>query len=300
MTDIPNAIEISGLSKSFGETTAVNDIYINIPPGTTLGLLGPNGAGKSSTLKMLMGMLRPTHGSIHVFGHDLATQAPTIKQRIGYVPESNQIYRWMTITQALRFSRAMYQSWNDQHAANLLDLFQLPSHRRVRNLSKGMLAKLSLLIALAHEPDLLILDEPLSGLDPIVRDDFLDGVMQDICHNDRTVIFSSHLLDEVSRLADSIAIMNAGQILVHSHTQHLLENARRIRAVLHDGRLPQSSPPNAIWQNINRREWLMTLYPFSDASLASIREQNPIHTLDVSPLSLDDLFRDFIRGQARC
>ena len=216
--------------------------------------LGPNGAGKSSTLKMLMGMLRPTSGTIEVLNMDIAKSPSEVKQRVGCVPESHYIYRWMTVAESLRFSRAMYERWNDELCDDLLDVFQLPADRRVRELSKGMLAKLSLLIALAHEPDLLVLDEPLSGLDPIARDDFIDGVMRGICDGDRTVLFSTHQLDEVSRLADSVAIMNEGQILVHCSIEHLLGNTRRVRAVLSDGRLPDWKPENAVWQRVNRSQ----------------------------------------------
>ncbi len=206
-----SVIELQGLTRRFGKTTAVDAVSLAIPRGITLGLLGPNGAGKSTTLKMLMGMLRPTKGSVRVFGMEMPRMAPKIKQRIGYVPESHFIYRWMTVGEAVRFARALYAAWNDDLCAELMDAFQLPSGRHVRGLSKGMLAKLSLLIALAHEPDLLVLDEPLSGLDPIAHDDFIEGVLKGICSGDRTVLFSSHHLEEVSRLADSVAIMNAGR-----------------------------------------------------------------------------------------
>ncbi len=300
MIDNGNAIEVSGLVKQFGENNAVDGVSISVPRGTTLGLLGPNGAGKSTTLKMLMGMLRPTAGTIHVLGMEMPASAPKIKQRIGYVPESHHIYRWMTVGEALRFSRAMFESWNDELCNELLDLFQLPSDRRVRALSKGMLAKLSLLIALAHEPDLLVLDEPLSGLDPIARDDFIDGVMRGICRDDRTVIFSSHQIDEVSRLADSVAIMNAGRVLVHCSIEELLGTAKRVRAVLHDGRLPDAVPANTIWQRVNRREWLMTVHPFSDETVDRIRHENAVDDVQVSALSLEDLFKDFVRGNREC
>ena len=295
-----NAIDIRGLTKRFGRTTAVDGFKISVPHGATLGLLGPNGAGKSTTLKMMMGISRPTTGKIHVLGMDIARSAPIVKQRVGYVPESHHIYPWMSVGGAIRFSRAMYSEWNVELAAELLDVFQLPSQRRVRALSKGMLAKLSLLIALSHEPELLVLDEPLSGLDPIARDEFIDGVMREICSNERTVIFSTHQLDEVSRLADSVAIMNAGQILVHCPIEQLLGSAKRVRAVLRDGRLPDVVPANTIWQHVNRREWQLTIHPFSENDLARIREENDVEDVSVRGLSLDDVFKDFIRGARAC
>ena len=181
MTESPAlapAVVVDGLTRRYGPAIAVEDLHLAVPRGAVLGLLGPNGAGKSTTLRMIMGLLRPTSGSVRVMGLDPFQTPSLVRQQIGYVPETPQIYRWMTVHEVLRFCRALYAGWKDQEAELLLDTFQLPSGRRVRQLSKGMLAKLSLLIALAHEPPLLILDEPLSGLDPLARDEFLDGVLQ--------------------------------------------------------------------------------------------------------------------------
>lgn len=290
------AIKIEHLTKQFGKTLAVDDLSLEVPRGSTLGLLGPNGAGKSTTLRMLMGMLRPSSGSIRVLGCATADISPSIKQRVGYVPDANYIYRWMTVAKAIKFSRSMYETWNDDLCAELLDTFELPARRRVGALSKGMLAKLSLLIAMTHEPDLLVLDEPLSGLDPIARDDFVDGVMRGVCNGKQTVLFSSHQLDEVNRLADTVAIVNRGRLLIHRPLDELLSSIRRVRAVLHDGRLPNTPPPGTIWQRVNRREWLVTIRDFSNEILEQLRAENPIESLDVSELTLDDVFRDFIRG----
>ena len=294
------AIQITQLTKRFRKLVAVDDITLTIPRNTTLGLLGPNGAGKSTTLKMLLGMMRPTSGSINVLGQSISDSAPKIKQRVGYVPESHQIYRWMTVQSALKFASACYETWNQALAEEFRDQFELPKTRRVAALSKGMLAKLSLLIALAHEPELLVLDEPLSGLDPIARDEFIEGVLTGICREDRTVLFSTHQLDEVNRLADSVAIMNAGKVLVHCPMEELLGTSRRVRAVLQDGRLPEVHPKNTIWQKLNRREWLLTIHPYSDEALDMIRDKNAVEKVEVEPLGLDDVFKDYIRGTVSC
>ena len=156
-----------------------------------------------------------------------------------------------------------------------------------------MLAKLSLVLALLHEPELLVLDEPLSGLDPIARDDFIDGVMRGICSGRQTILFSSHQLDEVNKLADDVAIMNRGRVLVHRPLDQLLSSFKRVRAVLYDGRLPAMTPRGTIWQSINRRDWALTIQDADDALVDQIRAENPVDHVD---LSLDELFRDFIRG----
>lgn len=295
--ELPPAIEVQGLTRRYKSALAVDSLDLTVPRGTVLGLLGPNGAGKSTTLRMIMGLLRPTAGRIRVLGLDPFEKPGQVRQRIGYVPETPQIYRWMTTREVLRFCRALYADWNDEQAELLADAFQLPAQRKVRQLSKGMLAKLSLLIALAHDPDLLILDEPLSGLDPLARDEFLDGVLQGLCSGQRSVIFSSHQLDEVNRLSDAVAVLHAGRLLTHCSLDEL-RSAKRVRALLEDGRLPVETPREAVWQQVNRREWSLTLHPFSSEILERLQATNPIHRVDVDDLSLDEIFKDLIRGQA--
>lgn len=297
-TDNPAvAIVVEGLTRRYPTAVAVDHLDLTVCRGTVLGLLGPNGAGKSTTLRMIMGLLRPTAGSVRVLGLDPFQTPSQVRQLIGYVPETPQIYRWMTVHEALRFCRALYIGWNDGQAELLLDMFQLPVQRRVRQLSKGMLAKLSLVIALAHQPELLILDEPLSGLDPLARDEFLDGVLQGLCSGKRTVIFSSHQLDEVNRLSDTVAVLHAGRLLTHCSLDEL-RSAKRVRALLEEGRLPVEVPPEAVWTQLNRREWSLTMHPFSAGALARPQATNPIHRVDVDDLTLDDIFRDLIRGQS--
>jgi ABC-2 type transport system ATP-binding protein len=299
MSDSMNspAIVVKGLTRRYGAALAVDQLDLVVRRGSVLGLLGPNGAGKSTTLRMVMGLLRPTAGTVRVLGLD-PFQSPTeVRQHIGYVPETPFIYRWMTVREVIRFCRALYANWKDGQAEQLLDSFQLPSDRRVRQLSKGMLAKLSLLIALAHEPELLILDEPLSGLDPLARDEFLDGVLHGICGGDRTVVFSSHQLDEVNRLSDTVAVIHAGRLLTHGPLEEL-RSAKRILAVLDDKRLPVVLPPEVVWHQVNRREWSLTMFPFSAEALERLQASNPINKVDVQDLSLDEIFKDLIRGQA--
>jgi ABC-2 type transport system ATP-binding protein len=299
LADKAFALELRNLTKQFGSATpAVNGLNLTVTPGTVLGLLGPNGAGKSTALRMCMGLLRPSGGAVRVLGLDVFQCPSRVKQRVGYVPEASHIHGWMTVGEVTAFCRALYRTWNDQECESLLDMFHLPVGKRVRQLSKGMLAKLSLVLALAHEPELLVLDEPLSGLDPIARDEFLDGVLKGLCDSARrTIVFSSHQLDEVNRLADTVAVLNAGRLLVHT-TLDDLRSARRIRAVLDEGRLPNDVPPEAIWQSVNRREWQLTLYPFSYDAVDRLRDGNHVSAVEVSDLSLDDIFKDFVRGQA--
>ncbi len=182
------AIEIENLTKRFGATVAVDSLSLAVPRGSTLGLIGPNGAGKSTTIKILMGMLSPTAGDARVLGTSAPANPTWVKQRVGYVPEVQHIYRWMRVGEVIGFCRALYERWNDETCRRMLDLFGLDLCKKVKHLSKGMLVKLSLLLALSHDPEVLVLDEPMSGLDPIAREEFLDGVLRTLCVTPQTTL----------------------------------------------------------------------------------------------------------------
>jgi ABC-2 type transport system ATP-binding protein len=213
------------------------------------------------------------------------------------VPEVPQMYRWMRVGELIGFTRAFYPTWSKDECARLLDLFALDTAKKVKHLSKGMAAKLSLLLALAHEPEVLILDEPTSGLDPLVREEFLDGVLGAVCERRRTVLFSSHTLDDVSRLAETVGILYHGRLLVQRRVDDLLASARRIRAVLRDGCLPQHEPAGIVWQRVERREWLLTVSDFSPALLDQLRAENAVEHVEVTGLNLEELFKDFVKGR---
>lgn len=289
-------VALSGVTKRFGTQTAVSDFSLEIPRGTGLGLLGPNGAGKTTTLKMLMGILRRDAGRISVLGVDPATEDVFVKRRVGYVPEQQFIHRWMRVGEALRFCRTFYPSWNDELCADLLGQFDLDPVKKVRHLSKGMLAKLSLLLAISHEPELLVLDEPMAGLDPVAREEFLDGVLQTICDRGQTLVFSSHTLADVQRMAGTIAIINEGELKVHCRVDDLLKNTKRIRAILTDGATPNSLPEGTVWQRVQDREWLLTVKDFADDTVAGLQAMDQVERVEVIDLGLEDIFKDFVRG----
>lgn len=296
-TDNKPAIEIIGLTKRFGRTVAVNNLSLTIPRGSTFGLIGPNGAGKSTTIKTLMGILSATSGDARVLGIDVRTNPTLVKQRVGYVPETHHIYRWMRVNEVIGFCRSCYDSWNDRICQEMLDQFALDPGKKVKHLSKGMLAKLSLLLAVSHEPELLLLDEPLSGLDPIVREEFVHGVLQAVCERGRTVLISSHMLDDVRRLADTVGILNEGQLLVGGNLDELLATTKRICATLRDGCRPERPPEGTIWQRVEGREWIATVRDFSPDKVQQVRALNGVEHVEVLDLGLEELFKDIVKGQ---
>jgi ABC-2 type transport system ATP-binding protein len=291
------AVELIGVSKRYGAATVLDNLSLTIPRGTTLGLIGPNGAGKSTTIKILMGMLSQTAGQVRVLGVDVARDSALIKRRVGYVPERHDIYPWMTVGQVIEFTRAFYDTWDEAFSREMLDVFELDRRKKVRQLSKGMLVKLALLLAVAHHPELLIFDEPTTGLDPIVHEDFLDGVLRSICDGRTTVLFSSHNLGDIRRLADTVCILRNGRIVVKRGLDELLASTKRVRAVLADGHLPRWEPEGTLWQQIQRREWLLTIDGFSQDIAERIKAENPVESVEVFDLSLGEMFRDYILGE---
>jgi len=291
------AIELVGLTKRYGRTTVVDDLSVRISPGTTFGLIGPNGAGKTTTIKMLMGILSPSAGHASVLGSDVLAEPLKVKQRVGYVPELHNFDRWMRVGEVVGFCRSLYDSWNDQTCRDTLDLFELEENKKVKHLSKGMAVKLSLVLAVSHDPEVLVLDEPMGGLDPLAREEFLDGVLRTICERGRTVLFSTHSLDDVQRLADTVGILYGGRLLVHRKIDELLASTKRIRATLTNGHPPQRLPANTIWQQLRGREWSVTVADFTPEIVQGIRAEEGVEHVEVVDLGLEELFKDFIRGK---
>jgi ABC-2 type transport system ATP-binding protein len=290
------AIELNGVSKYYGRQPAVRDLSFQIRKGTTFGFLGPNGAGKTTTIKMLMGLLPRDAGTISVLGLDPATDDIPIKQRVGYVPEQQFIYRWMRVSDAIHFCRNIYPRWDDKRCSELLHIFNLDADKKVKALSKGMTVKLALLLAMSHEPEVLILDEPMAGLDPLVREELLDGILKTACDHAPTILFSTHTLSDVQRMADTIGIMNEGQLLISCSVDDLLRNTKRIRAVLKDGQSPTAPPVGTIWQHVQNREWQITVKDFSTEIVERLRTTNPLDQIEVLNLGLEDIFKDYVRG----
>ncbi len=293
------AIETKLLTKSFRKQIAVDKASLSIPYGQIFGLLGPNGAGKSTLIKLLMGLIAPDTGEINVLGNDVAADRDSRQRkcRIGYVPEIHQIYRWMRIDEVVRFCKPFYPNWDDNLANQLLDTFELPRSKKVKELSKGMTAKLGLLLALSHHPELLILDEPTSGLDPLMREEFLDGILSSLRHGEHTVLFSSHQVDDVRRLSDTIGIMDHGKLLLTASVDDLAENAKRVHAVLHDGCLPTARVKNMVRQRFNRREWIATLYPACELDVAELSRDPAVQSYEICSIGLEDLFKDLVKGR---
>ena len=239
-------LEAVGLRKAFGGTVAVDGTDLKVYAGEIYGFLGTNGAGKTTTIRLLMGILKADAGSLRLFGEQTQRTSLEQKQRIGYVSQEPAFYPWMTCRYLGRFVSGLYPSWDDTEFERLLNLFELPRDRRAEQLSGGMKAKLALALALAPRPDLLILDEPTAGLDPLARREFMDTIVTEARTQRRTTFFSSHLIDEVERCADRIGIIQAGRMRWEGPLDVLRREVRRI--AMEAGSTADLPPAFAVWK----------------------------------------------------
>ncbi len=248
-------ISVAGLSRRFGTKPVLEDVSIHVPRGCVFGLLGENGAGKSTLIKHLLGLLRVEAGAVRVFGLDPVAQGVEVLSRIGYLSEARDLPSWMRVDELLRYSAAFYPGWDHVYADELRRQFELETKVRVRHLSQGQLAKAGLLVALAHRPELLILDEPSSGLDPVVRRDILEAIIRTVADEGRTVFFSSHLLDEVERVSDQIAMIHRGRVVLGGTLSDIKERHVCLVVRFPAPRLEIPSLENVVHLQGADREW---------------------------------------------
>jgi ABC-2 type transport system ATP-binding protein len=219
-------VEVSGVTRRFGDTLALNAVNFFTQRGTVHGLVGVNGAGKTTLIKHLLGLLRPQQGTVRLFGMDPIRDLVPVLRRVGYLSEHRDLPEWMRVEDLLRYTQAYYPSWDTSYARSLLETFGLDPRKRCGDLSQGMRAQAGLIVAVAHRPELLLLDEPSSGLDAVVRHDILDAIVRTVADDGRTVIFSSHLLDEVERMSDHITLLHGGAVLLDGRVDDIRGSCR--------------------------------------------------------------------------
>jgi len=218
------AIAVSELTRHFGAKTALDSVTLDVARGGVHGLVGANGAGKTTLIKHILGLLRAESGTVRVFELDPVADPVGVLSRIGYLSEENDLPGWMRVDELIRYTRAFFPRWDDAYADELRRAFALDPYAKIKNLSKGQKARAGLLIALAYRPELLVLDEPSSGLDPIVRRDIVGAVIRTVADEGRTVLFSSHLLDEVEQVADHVTMISHGKIKLSAPLRSIKES----------------------------------------------------------------------------
>lgn len=224
-----NAIDIDHLHYRPGKGFALEDLSIHVPTGSIYGFLGPNGSGKTTTIRLVLGLLRAQRGRITVLGDQMPGDAPRVLARVGYVPEQPHLDPTLTVREIVRFQAAFYPTWDARRAEQLLTQFQLDGERPFGRLSKGQKAKVMILLALAQQGELLVLDEPTDGLDPVVRRDILAALIEYVSQRGATVFISSHLVHEIERICDWIAVMDDGRLVTEVPMEHLKNGTKRLR-----------------------------------------------------------------------
>lgn len=228
-------VQMIELSKSFGRQEAVHQVNLEIPEGTIYGIVGANGAGKSTLLRLMLGIIWPTSGEIRLFGDALPRESAAMRQRVQYVGPDGALYRSFRVRDLVEYCRLLYTRFDNSRCNSLLEALQLPLNQSVRRLSMGMQMQLRLAMALSSRPDLLLLDEPTTGLDPVVRKQFLQLIVDEAARDGTTVVMATHQLDVLERIADGIAIMYRGRLIAKGMIEEFKATIRSYQAVLPNG-----------------------------------------------------------------
>jgi ABC-2 type transport system ATP-binding protein len=255
MPDQHTIVDIANLSRSFGSRAALAEVSLSVPQGCVFGLVGENGAGKSTLIKHILGLWRAQRGSVRVFGLDPVADPVAVLGRIGYLSEQPDLPEWMRVGEVMRYTQALYPHWDAAYAESMREQFGLPSDARVQTLSKGQRAKLALLAAQAHRPDLLLLDEPSSGLDPIVRSDILSAIIRTVADEGRTVFFSSHILEEIERVSDHVAMLHEGKLVLCGPLDEIKAQHRIVTFQFDTAQQSPPAIPGALNVTGGGREW---------------------------------------------
>jgi ABC-2 type transport system ATP-binding protein len=296
---MPDVIVTHRLTKYYADRPVVHSLDLRVSQGTVYGFLGRNAAGKTTAIKMMLGMVKPSYGRAELFGEDAEDLRPATRARIAYLAEGHPLYRWMTVGEAVRFARPFYTSWNDRLVEQILDHFELARRAKIRRLSNGQRAQVSLALAVAPDPELLILDDPTLGLDTVVRRDFLESLIQIIQRRGRTILFSSHILGDVERVADRIGVLVDGVLRVDCPTEHFKESIRKV-VLRFDAQPPDFPDCEGLVhrRQVGESKLELILVGYGDEHRRLAESLSP-RSIEVVELNLEEAFIEYTRGPKR-
>ena len=285
-------LRIENLSKSFGKKKVLENYSMCLMKGKVYGLLGKNGEGKTTLIRMIMGVIPPDSGKIFYKGKKIKFNVPLYKKEVGYIPEESIFFSWMTIDGILNFNSSFYPSWNAQKASDYLQKLSLSRKLKIKNLSRGMKLKLGLIIALASEPKLLILDDPTSGLDVPTRHDFLKDIIGEILESGTTVLFSSHLVHELEGIIDQLGILHNGNLILEEDFEEVKNSTKRVRIIADS--LPDRIPIEGILtKQTNGNKCELVVYPWNEEKRKELEVLSPAK-IEVESLTLEEIFINFV------
>jgi ABC-2 type transport system ATP-binding protein len=289
-------IEITDLCRRFGKHTALNQVILRIQQGTVLGLVGENGAGKTTLIKHMLGLFKAQSGFVRVFDMDPIQHPKEVLSRIGFLSEDRDMPEWMTIKQYMTYTQAFYPTWDTAYADSLISQFGLDTAQKIKNLSRGQRAKTGLLLALAYKPDLLLFDEPSSGLDPVVRRDMLGAIVRTIAEEGRTVVLSSHLLDEVERVADTITMIHEGRVILSDPMEQIRSSFHKFTLILDAPGTARPALPGMLSCEGGPMEWSIICKHDMNSVKQAAKDMNA-RIVDLASPTLDDIFVANVKGQ---
>jgi ABC-2 type transport system ATP-binding protein len=285
------AIVFEDVWKSFRDTPVLQGMSLSVEPGRTFAFLGRNAAGKTTAISLLMGLLHQDSGSVRVLGLDPATQAVEVRRRVGYLAEDQTMYGWMRCEEILRFMAPFYPTWDHKLALQYARDFEVPLETKIKHLSKGQNVRLGLVLALAHRPELVVLDDPALGLDPIMRKQFNRDLITHLQGEGRTLFYSSHLLYEVEPVADEVAILDHGRIVRQAETEELRRDVKQIA-------LSRQAAGRVQGRVLDRRadgpEVALTVAG-AEEILRQLQQEGVEHR--VIDLNLDEIFEAYVAGK---
>jgi ABC-2 type transport system ATP-binding protein len=292
-------IELENISKSFSGQSVLKDVSFKVEKGSILGFLGPNGAGKTTTVKILLGLLKPDSGRGNILGCQLPCNSAGLKQKIGYIPEKNHFYDYLQVNEIINLTQSFYNNWNDELLTTYLNKFNLPLTEKCGDLSNGQLKQLSLALALASEPELVIMDEPTAGLDPLGSQEFIKLILEELTVKGKTVILASHHLNVIEQIADTVVIINNGQVSNSRAISDLKEKVKKIRVVF------QREPDQEILKlpgiedyQHEGREYLFSISNNLEEIVEKL-QQEPLFAFEIIDQDLEEIFIQQIKGGER-
>ncbi len=291
-------IAIDRLTKYYGKRKIVSEVSLNIPRGTIYGFLGRNGMGKTTLIRIFLGLEDPTRGTSHVFGFDSRSLPPTTRARIGYLPEAHHVYGWMTVRACGQFQARFFPEWNQDIFETVLTHFRLSPSMKAGHLSRGQRAGLCLALTLAPEPELLVLDDPALGLDPVARRSLLQSMLYVTRKADRTIFFSSHLLSDVERVADRIAVLDGGTLHADCTVETFRQQIRHFVLKFRDAPPPTPHIPGLLESIRSDREMALTLVNITPEIESRLEALQP-ESIEPVDLTLEDAFISYVgeRGE---
>lgn len=291
-----SVIELAHVTKRYGQHTALDNMSLSVPPGVVFALLGENGAGKTTAIRLMLGLTEPTAGSVRVLGLESDRQGFEIRRRVGYLPERPTLYEWMTAAEIGWFTAGFYPDGFEFEFRRLVEGFHVPLNRKLSQMSKGMRGKVALSLAMAHKPELLILDEPTSGFDTMVRREFLES-MVDVAAAGRTVLLSSHQIGEVERVADIVAIVHAGRVLLVDSLEEIKRATRQVTVTLET---PHAALPafdaQVIHERHRGRQYELITRGLDEPTIDRLRFAPGVTAIESRTPSLEEIFVAYMTG----